>query len=70
MLLTAQELALDGQSLKMTDPRLLNGAQTVKTVKQFGEEENKKRVDNKNKALRSLLCDCWLHSCWFVILKR
>jgi hypothetical protein len=47
--LTAQELALDGRSLKMTEPRLLNGAQTVKTVKQFVEEENKKRVDNKNK---------------------
>jgi len=47
--LTAQELAFDGQSLKMTEPRLLNGAQTVKTVKQFVEEENKKQVDNKNK---------------------
>jgi hypothetical protein len=47
--LTAQELALDGRSLKMTEPRLLNGAQTVKTLKQFVEEENKKRVDNKNK---------------------
>jgi hypothetical protein len=44
--LTAQELALEGKSLKMTEPRLLNGAQTIKTVKQF-VEENKQQYDSE-----------------------
>jgi len=47
--LTAQELEFDGQLLKMTEPRLLNGAQTVKTIKQFVEEENKKQSHDDNK---------------------
>jgi hypothetical protein len=37
--LTAQRLESDGNRLRMVEPRVLNGAQTVKTLKQFVEEQ-------------------------------
>ncbi len=41
--LTAQELKFDGNSLRMIEPRLLNGVQTVNTVKRFVENNRRQR---------------------------
>ena len=51
--LTAQELEFDSQSVRMTEPRLLNGVQTVKTIKEF-VDRNKKRGIKLRKFLRNV----------------
>lgn len=48
--LTAQELKFDGHSLRMIEPRLLNGVQTVNTVKRL-VENNKRQHDKVQKML-------------------
>src|SRR5207247_4464974 len=42
--LTAQELEFDSQSVRMTEPRLLNGVQTVKTIKEFVDKDKKRGI--------------------------
>jgi len=48
--LTAQRVELSPRSVSLTDPRLLNGVQTVKTIKQF-VDENRKSRDKVDKML-------------------
>jgi hypothetical protein len=40
--LTAQQLDADGAKMRLVEPRILNGAQTIKIVKQFVDEKSKK----------------------------
>ncbi|TLY01113.1 MAG: hypothetical protein E6K92_08980 [Thaumarchaeota archaeon] len=51
--LTAQELEFDSQSVRMTEPRLLNGVQTVKTIKGLVDKD-KKRGIKLRKLLRNV----------------
>ena len=51
--LTAQELDFDSRSIIMTEPRLLNGVQTVKTIKEF-IDRNKKQSFKIHKLLRNV----------------
>lgn len=51
--LTAQELEFDSRSIIMTEPRLLNGVQTVKTIKEF-IDRNKKQGFKIHKLLRNV----------------
>lgn len=51
--LTAQGLDFDSRSIKMTEPRLLNGVQTVKTVKKF-VERNKRHATKLLRFLRNV----------------
>ncbi len=51
--LTAQELEFDSRSIRMTEPRLLNGVQTVKTIKRF-VDRNKKQGIKLRKFLRNV----------------
>ena len=48
--LTAQRLESDGVQLRMVEPRVLNGAQTIKILKQFVDQHEKTRNKRKSKA--------------------
>jgi hypothetical protein len=53
--LTAQRLESDDRQLRMVEPRVLNGAQTVKILKQFvGEHEKTSRKGKERKTAPSL----------------
>ncbi|MGI0049498.1 MAG: AIPR family protein, partial [Nitrososphaera sp.] len=41
--LTAQKLESDGAKLRMVEPRVLNGAQTIKILKQFVDEQEERQ---------------------------
>lgn len=51
--LTAQELEFECQSVRMTEPRMLNGVQTVRTIKGF-VDRNKKHGTKLLKFLRNI----------------
>jgi hypothetical protein len=46
--LTAQQLTFDGGRLRIIEPRILNGAQTIKILKQFVDEEQQTKADNND----------------------
>lgn len=49
--LTAQILEINGPStVRMVEPRILNGAQTVKILKQFVEEESRKKQHQQHRS--------------------
>ena len=47
--LTAQRLESDGNELRMVEPRVLNGAQTIKILKQFVDEHERAKTKRKKR---------------------
>jgi hypothetical protein len=47
--LTAQQLESDGVQLRLVEPRVLNGAQTIKILKQYVDEHERKSRSKKRK---------------------